>query len=215
MANSTSHIQFLWRIPLSGQSLSIPLQTMSQYQLTCDCGAIVPVSVSQAGANVPCPQCSKAIQIPGTRQLRALPPVAVDPASAIRRRDGQSTGLAGFVGRAIAAGLLALATWGLGYGGYLAYLRWTAPIEFGHSEDEFYSGLYDQSLQDPPARAWDHWQYIVETGLPDHNPPIYFVLVDMFEKQRPWMIGALVVGALSLIAFISLSVLQFRRGQAR
>lgn len=188
---------------------------MSQYQLSCDCGAIVPISVSQAGANVPCPQCGKTIEVPGTRQLRALPPVVVDMAAATRRRDGQATGLAGFAGRAIAAGLLALATWGLGYGGYLAYLRWTAPSEFGHTEDELYSDLYDRALEDPPARAWDHFQYIVDTGLPEHNPPIYFILVDAFEKQRPWMIGALTVGVLALIAFIAMSVMQSRRGPAR
>jgi hypothetical protein len=95
---------------------------------------------------------------------------------------------------------------GIGYGGYLSYLRWTAPINFGHSEEELYSELFDKSMADPPARVWDHWNYLVDSGLPNPDPPIYFVLSQAYEQQKPWMIGAWILGSIALIAFFALSV---------
>ena len=89
-----------------------------------------------------------------------------------------------------------------------------APIEFGHTEDEFYDDLRQRALEDPPARAWDHWQYIVETGVPAHNPPPYFVISKVFENQKPWMVGALTCGVVSLLGFIGVTLLSKRSARA-
>lgn len=173
------------------------------------------MGIAQAGSTTRCQACGRSLDVPGTKQLRNLPPVPMEATAANRRQRDSATGGSGLLGRAIPAGLLALAAWGLSYGGYLAYLRWTAPIEFGHTHDELFADIYDRALQDPPARAWDHWQYIVDVGLPKQDPPLYFILSDAYERQWPWMIGALTVGALSLVAFLVSAVWQARRSPAR
>jgi hypothetical protein len=183
---------------------------MSKYQLTCECKTILPVGIAQAGTSISCPSCGNAIVVPGTKLLRNLPLDQSDAAAANRRQSSSP----GLLVRGITALLLALSFWGLGYGGYLAYLRSTAPIEFGHSEDEFYTEIYNRAAEDPPARAWDHWQYLVESGLPKQEPPIYFILVEVYAQQLKWMIGAFAIGSLSLLGFIILSILQSRRGRA-
>jgi len=109
------------------------------------------------------------------------------------------------------AGLLLLSCVTLSYGGYLAYLRLTAPIEFGHTEEELFQELYDKSMQDPIASSWDHWEFLADGGLPeDPTPPTYFLYNRLFEVQKPWMIGFLSVGGASLLLFVGLSVLSSR-----
>jgi hypothetical protein len=106
------------------------------------------------------------------------------------------------------AGLsLTIATIGLGYGSYLAFLRWNAPIEFGHTDEELYAEMREQAASDPPVRVWDHFQYLVDTGLPKHDPPLYFVLAEVYKRQVPWMIGSLVIGGLALATFLALAVM--------
>jgi len=170
----------------------------------------MPVGIAQAGASVACPACGKSIDVPGTKQLRMLPVVA-DKVESARKSSGLGpTGLGALLIRGLAALLLVATCWGLSYGSYLGYLRYNAPIVFGHTEDELYDDLRQRALEDPPARAWDHWQYIVETGVPDHNPPPYFIINNVFEKQKPWMIGALTCGAVSLLGFIGVTFLSKR-----
>jgi hypothetical protein len=67
-------------------------------------------------------------------------------------------------------------------------------------------------LSDPPARVWDHWKYLVESGLPVHQPPDYFVINEYFERRKPWLIGSSILGALSLGTFL---VLTFGQSKGR
>jgi hypothetical protein len=187
---------------------------MPKYQLTCDCGDVIPVGIAQAGASMPCPGCGKSIDVPGTKQLRTLPLLPDQATTATKASGLEPTGLGAILARALAALLLIATCWGFSYGGYLAYLRYNAPIEFGHTEDEFYDDLRQRALEDPPARAWDHWQYIVETGVPAHNPPPYFVISKVFENQKPWMVGALTCGVVSLLSFIGVTLLSKRSARA-
>jgi hypothetical protein len=54
----------------------------------------------------------------------------------------------------------------------------------------------------------------VETGVPDHNPPAYFVISKVFENQKPWMVGALTCGVVSLLGFIGVTLLSKRSARA-
>jgi hypothetical protein len=45
---------------------------MSRYRVSCPCGGSVTVSAGEAGADVPCPQCSAAIRIPNLSALNHL-----------------------------------------------------------------------------------------------------------------------------------------------
>jgi len=147
--------------------------------------------------------------VPGTRVLRQLPmetPVSERNGARVR-----SSGLSlGF--RLILGSLLLLGSSCLLYGGWLAYERWNAPIEFGHSEEEIYKNVYNETMQEPIVRNWEHWNYLVDLGISD-NPEVlpYFAYSRYYEAQKPWMVGSLVTGAIAVAAFIGLSFLGFRR----
>jgi hypothetical protein len=112
-----------------------------------------------------------------------------------------------FAFRAVAGGLLLLSFLALSYGGYLAILRWYAPIEFGHTEEELYTDLFERSMSDPIARSWDHWNFLLDAGIPDTpDPPPYFLYSRYYEEQKPWMIGSLVAGGTSFLLFLALTL---------
>jgi len=182
---------------------------MPKYLIPCPaCGATTPVGIAQAGAAVPCVACGASLDVPGTKQLRSLPIVEEDQVTGRRAgaaggaRDGGNLGY-----RFLVAAMLVVSALGLGYGGYLAYLRWNAPIEFGHSEEEIYEEIYENSMTDPPARAWDHWNYLLDVGIPDPKPIDYFLINRVYEQQKPWMIGSLAIGGVAFLAFLALSLL--------
>lgn len=187
---------------------------MSRYLLPCPaCSQSFAVGIAQAGSTVPCPHCGQVVDVPGTRQLRSLPPAVEDRAAPAkgggnRRLDAEGGSIAF---RLLTAGLLLASCSGLAYGGYLLYLRWNAPIIFGHTEEELYQEMMEKSLADPPATVWDHWNFLVDAGIPDPSPPPYFLYSRMYEEQKPWMIGSLAVGAVSLVAFLALSWLASKR----
>jgi hypothetical protein len=151
-----------------------------------------------------CPSCGKVIEIPGTRQLRLLP-FEVPPAGVGKQTAGsREVSSLGF--RMGLASLLLIGSLSLGYGAWLAYDRWRAPIEFGHTEDEFFQGLYDESMSDPVLLNWEQWNYMVESGIPeDSQPPLYFQYARYYEERAPWMVGSLAIGAIFLAAFFGLS----------
>lgn len=179
---------------------------MPTYALPCSqCGQPVPVGIAQAGSTARCAACGSNTDVPGTKGLRSLPLIEE---SGQAHRTASEAKSAGSLGLNLLAGLcLAVATVGLGYGSYLAYLRWNAPIEFGHSAEELYAEMREKSASDPPVRTWDHWQYLVDTGLPKHDPPLYFVLAEVYNRQVPWMIGSLAAGAIGLLSFLIIALM--------
>lgn len=194
---------------------------MPTYALQCRCGATLPVGIAQAGGSVRCPQCGDSIEVPSTKVLRTLPSFQDSPALAssavgasqevaVSRRPGRSSDNSGdsTLQRVLPGLLLAIAAVCLTTAAVLGWARWNAPIEFGHTEEEFFTAFRDDAMQDPPARVWDHWKYLVETGLPPHQPPDYFVINEYFERRKPWLIGSTIIGALSLGLFVVMTVQQ-------
>ncbi len=188
---------------------------MSRFKIPCGvCGEALFVGIAQAGASASCPKCGGSTEVPGTKQLRAHHRVDASDSEALDQVPTLRTaGSSSLVFRGIAAGLLAISALCLTYGGYLAYLRWAAPIEFGHTEEELFTEIFDRSMADPPARVWDHWNYLVDQGVPDPDPPIYFLLERQFSLQKPWMIGSLSLGSLTFLAFVVVSVVGGRNSR--
>lgn len=158
-----------------------------------------------------CPNCGKVVEVPGTRHLRLLPLEGPGKGEGKNPR-GAAQGLSlGF--RLFMAGLLLFGSLSVAYGAWLALERWRAPIVFGHTEDEFFRSLYDESMADPIPRSWEHWNYLVEVGLPEQSEPlVYFQLSRYYETQWPWLVRSLVAGSIALAAFFGLSFLGTRRG---
>ena len=184
---------------------------MSRYLLPCPgCQAQLSVGIAQAGSSTPCPSCGKVVDIPGTRQLRGLPADTPSPG-----KGKGSTGSSEAVSLGFRLGLASLLLFGslsLAYGGWLAYERWRSPIEFGHTEDEFFQSLYGESMAEPIARSWEHWNYLVEVGVPEESEPLrYFQYSRYYAESLPWMVGSLAMGAIAMAAFFGLSFLTSRR----
>lgn len=192
---------------------TLPERIMSRYRLSCPaCEAIQVVGVAQAGSNIRCSGCGQMVEVPGTRELRLLPLEVSGGAAAKSGQAGGGTEESSHFLRLGMAFLLLLSFVTLTYGGYLVYLRWMAPIEFGHTEEEFYQELYETALADPVARSWDHWNFLIDAGIPeDPEPPPYFVYNRFYEAQKPWMIGFLVTGGVSLLMFLLLGIFHARK----
>jgi hypothetical protein len=184
---------------------------MSRFLLPCPlCQASISVGIAQAGSSMPCPSCGKVVDVPGTRQLRLLPADSL-PNGVGKQASGTSDGNSlGF--RLLLASLLLFGSLCLTYGGWLAYDRWRSPIVFGHTEDEFFQGLYDESMAEPIAQSWEHWNYLVDVGLPEESEPLpYFQISRYYEERKPWMVGSLASGALLIATFLGLSFSTSRR----
>ncbi|MFN5102444.1 MAG: hypothetical protein ACK5GJ_06580 [Planctomycetota bacterium] len=190
---------------------------MPQYALECSCSATIPVGIAQAGGSVVCPQCGKLAEVPSTKVLRSLPVLDEHSGTAASTqghargdrlaKDRKSSGES-VMDRVLPAFLLCTAAVCLLTAAYLGWDRWRAPIEFGHTEEEFFAAMHDEAMHDPPARVWDHWRYLVETGLPSHEPPPYFVVNEYYEKRKPWLIGSTIAGFLSLGLFVAMTLRQ-------
>lgn len=179
---------------------------MPSFALPCtQCKENNPVGIAQAGSTVRCGSCGTEIEVPGTKILRNLS--LIEDSKSSRDKSSASATAASWWTNLLAGLSLAVAAIGLSYGSYLAFLRWNAPIEFGHTEEELYSEMRERAASDPPVRVWDHFQYLVDTGLPKHDPPMYFVLAEVYKRQVPWMIGSLVIGGLALATFLVLAVI--------
>ena len=182
---------------------------MPRYGLQCECKELIPVGIAQSGGTVVCPACGKKLDVPASKVLRSLPVVPDDenPSGSSRSLDNAPPNT---WSRGLAALLLLTAALCFGVGSYLGYLRWTAPIYFGHSEEEVYDDIRKAAMNEVPSRVWDNWQYLVETGLPNHEPLAYFQLNERYEAQKPWLIGSWIVGGLSFLTFLGLTFSQGR-----
>lgn len=197
------------------------LHQMPSFALRCQCDATIRVGIAQAGGSVRCPSCGLSLEVPSTKVLRNLPQIDGNtdgvsanglskgeslPEGATRSRGPKAADSA--LQRILPALLLAIAAVSLTTAAVLGWARWNSPIEFGHTEEEFFAAFRDDAMQDPPARVWDHWKYLVDTGLPAHQPPDYFVINEFFERRKPWLIGSSILGALSLALFVMMTLQQ-------
>lgn len=195
---------------------------MPSFALRCQCDTTIPVGIAQAGGSVRCPSCGVSLEVPSTKVLRTLEQIdgnvfgvssdglakgeSLAAGAATRNRVPRAPDSA--LQRILPALLLAIAAISLTTAAVLGWARWNSPIEFGHTEEEFFAAFRDDAMQDPPARVWDHWKYLVDTGLPAHQPPDYFVINEFFERRKPWLIGSSILGALSLALFVMMTLQQ-------
>ena len=195
---------------------------MPSFALRCQCDTTIPVGIAQAGGSVRCPRCGVSLEVPSTKVLRTLEQIdgnvfgvssdglakGESLAAGAATRSRVPRALDSSLQRILPALLLAIAAISLTTAAVLGWARWNSPIEFGHTEEEFFAAFRDDAMQDPPARVWDHWKYLVDTGLPAHQPPDYFVINEFFERRKPWLIGSSILGALSLALFVMMTLQQ-------
>ena len=179
---------------------------MSQFLLPCTCGAKIPISRSQAGMTLPCPQCSKTLEVPTIRNLNQLEPVgAVGPGERKQVSRGPSLGL-----RIVAGILLLLSVGFCGYGGLMAYERWSFPMDLSMTEDDYIKDMTVGLDELSPASTWDTWNNLADNGLMNLDTPNYFKYKRSFEAAAPKMYTYLGVGIASFVGFV-LSVFLSRR----
>lgn len=174
---------------------------MSRYLLPCDCGAKLPISISQAGTTAPCPSCSKILEIPTTRQIRLL---EIDADKVV---PANPTASGGALLRVVAALLLLVGLATLCIGGYLVYERRISGIDFKVTEELEIQLGYEAVLKQPPSDTWDYWKYLSEQGLGREVPAPYFQVKRYLDSREPWMYRMFATGGISLAAFAVLCVL--------
>ena len=180
---------------------------MSQFLLPCSCGAKLPVSKSQAGMSLPCPECGVLVEVPTIRKLSTL-------ATAIpeKKRAKAGKGL-NWLGPVAAISLL-VGIVALSYAGYLFYERRTYiafAVQNGASldvkESDFIADIRKSAEQSAPADTWDYWNTMINDGLKDPNPPDLFKMKRYLEARLPTMLNSLWVGLASAAVFVGTSFL--------
>ena len=185
---------------------------MSQFLLPCSCGANVPVSRSQAGMTLPCPECGKVVDVPTIRVMNTLQ-VATQTAIPVAGKS-QSTWLRIF---AVICFIVTLVT---GYfGGELFLLRRniensmaSRDIPLNMTEQDFLDDMKQAALKRPPADTWDYWNELINDGLLPPNPPDYFKVKRHYEAQYRPMVNWLTACGVSLGLFlISFMLMLFKK----
>ncbi len=172
---------------------------MSKYLLPCDCGAILPVSLSQAGMSIPCPSCGKPVDVPTVRHLTALPQEETSATQGTSTSSRKPSVLL-----RVLAGIFFIATVAcLGHGGYLAYQRYELPLDMSKTEADFLTDLENSLEGLSPADTWDTWNSLAYAGLSSIQTPQYFLLKQAYEQSGREMKIALMIGSGTLLAFLA------------
>jgi hypothetical protein len=186
---------------------------MSQYLMSCDCGAKTPVSRSQAGMSLPCAGCGKSLDVPTIRNMSSLA-VSVDSVGKDKNKIGgrPSIILGLFAALALSIGISTLS-----YGLYLAWdqYQWTSSltsqkIDLSRTEEDFIEDVRTVRLQASPADTWDFWNILLEEGLSEPDPPDFFKAKRFIESRKPWISGSLTIASVSLAIFAALAFLMQR-----
>ena len=185
---------------------------MSQYLLPCSCGANIPVSRSQAGMSLPCPQCAKILDVPTIRNMAALPAISDTPEKAKSSRAPIWLG-------PVAAIAFLVAVAAFFYCGSLVWERYqilsslaAQKIGLAITEEDFLSDLRKMASESSPADTWDYWNVMVRRGLSDANPPDVFRVKRYLESQKPLIWGSLATAVISLAVFgVSALIMQRAR----
>jgi hypothetical protein len=179
---------------------------MSQFLLPCSCGAKLPVSKSQAGMSLLCPECGVSVEVPTIRKLSEL-------AIAIPETKRTKSGGLKWLGPVAAISLL-VGIIGLSYAGYLFYERRTYvafAVENGANldlkESDFIADIRKSAEQSAPADTWDYWNIMLNDGLKDPNPPDLFKVKRYLESRLPTMLNSLWAGLGGAAVFVAASFL--------
>ena len=185
---------------------------MSQYLLPCSCGANIPVSRSQAGMSLPCPQCAKILDVPTIRNMASLAAISDTPEKAKSSRAPIWLG-------PVAAIAFLVAVAAFFYCGSLVWERYqilsslaAQKIDLAITEEDFLSDLRKMASESSPADTWDYWNVMVRRGLSDANPPDVFRVKRYLESQKPLIWGSLATAVISLAVFgVSALIMQRAR----
>jgi len=185
---------------------------MSQYLLPCSCGANIPVSRSQAGMSLPCPQCAKILDVPTIRNMASLAAISDTPEKAKSSRAPIWLG-------PVAALAFLVAVSAFFYCGSLVWERYqilsslaAQKIDLAITEEDFLSDLRKMASESSPADTWDYWNVMVRRGLSDANPPDVFRVKRYLESQQPLIWGSLATAVISLAVFaVSALIMQRAR----
>jgi len=178
---------------------------MSQYLLPCVCGANIPVSRSQAGMTLPCPQCGNTLDVPTIRGMSTLAVAPVPDSNKIRQKQPLWLGLLATLSLLVFVG----STF---YAGVLLWQRYSITtsmakqnLDLDRTEDDFLKDMKSYALESSPADTWDRWNLIVEQGLMRPNLPEFFRVKRYLESMWPNTITSSVTAVVSLLLFLGLA----------
>ena len=179
---------------------------MSQFLLPCDCGAKLPVSKSQAGMSLTCPECAVSVEVPTIRKLATLA-LALPEKKRIKTGHGLK-----WLGPIAAVSLL-VGIVGLSYAGYLFYER-RSYVAFAVAnganldakESDFIADIRKSAEKSAPADTWDYWNTMLNDGLTDPNPPDLFKVKRFLASRMPTMLNSLWVGLAGTAIFAGASL---------
>ena len=182
---------------------------MSQYLLPCSCGANIPVSRSQAGMSLPCPQCAKSLDVPTIRNMASLASISDTPEKA------KSSSAPIWLGPVAAIAFLAAVAASF-YCGSLIWERYQIlstlaeqKMDLTITEEDYLSDRRKLASKSSPADTWDYWNVMARQGLSDANPPDLFRVKRYLESGMPLIWGSLATAVLSFAVFaISALIMQ-------
>jgi hypothetical protein len=90
----------------------------------------------------------------------------------------------------------------LGYGGMMAYDRWTFPVDLKMTEEEYIQDMTIGMDELSPASTWDTWNNLADNGLMNLETPTYFRYKRSFEAAAPKMYTYLAIGFASFLGFV-------------
>ncbi|WP_153559057.1 hypothetical protein [Roseimaritima sediminicola] len=176
------------------------------YALPCSCGHTLAVSPGQAGDQISCPECGRAVSIPLLRELRQLPRVARDEDPVVRPAGSFALrllfGLAGFVALAAA--------------GWASFALLSAmAVEIQTTTDQHVASQKEILLRSSPAELVAYWDEMARAPMAERHPFAY--QEDQFKKEH-WQRLATIgysIAAVAVIVAIALAAFDRRRTPLR
>lgn len=169
------------------------------YLLDCECGRSVEIRRQQAGSQVTCPGCNKAITVPTFRELAKLPMVHVGTRkqSSWSREEGLlfSIGLP----------LLLLGGTVFGYFGYQKSQLLTERPTL--EEEKARIGATDAAIVKlTPLETWEMWKNYRHLQTYRFREPFYESNRKLASRDNLFMILGVMLGAIGLVCFVALLV---------
>jgi len=178
------------------------------------CNRSISVTISQAGSEVTCPECQRAVEVPKLGELKRLAASAEQPESpqlSSQWANGPADSSAeSNSGRRIAfAGLLAIAGVALVAGAF-CFVRYLA-IEIPATSEAHIAEIEQIYKQVPASQLVREWQQMEKYGLDVPSPYGYKKLeIEKNRWQRNTLISAGVIG-IALVAAVGLMLTSPKR----